>query len=309
MKNMTKIALLLLGVAVGGNGAQAQQRVVAYAGQDYTIEDAMSASGNNVTYRWFRDGVPIENATGATYTIPANLAKHENGIDINRTSGARFQRSASGIDCAGGVAMSNEVVIYFCELIVNGVCWAKANSDNYGRINPNPWDIGYFYQWNKPLASYSPTSPGVGATVPGWPTTPDAASTWTNGEPCTAGWRLPTVQDFQNLHATSNPAGGVWVNGGQRGVPSGTNGRFYGHNSAYCTMSNLNGCIFLPAAGIRNYSNGSLSDGGVSGRYTSNKQSSPLSRVVLAFDGNGSNPYFEANKVTAYTIRCVQDVQ
>ena len=302
MKNMTKIALLLLGVAVGGNGAQAQQRVVALAGQDYTIEDAMSASGNNVTYQWFRDGVPIENANGATYTIPANLAKHENGIDINRTSGSRFQRAAYGIDCAGGVAMSNEVVIYFCELMVNGVCWAKANSDEYGRISSNPWDYSVFFKWNTPNVSYA-TSPS-GAASSGWSTATDRAATWTNGEPCPSGWRLPTVQDFQNLHATS-PAGGVWINSGQRGIPSGVNGRFYGYNSAYCTMSNLSGCIFLPAGGL---TGGTILNNGVIGRYWSNVQSGPLTALILGFSNATSDPTMTGAKLNGYSVRCVIDV-
>ena len=302
---MKKI-LLLSAVSAAAVCAQAQQRVVATAGQDFVIDNIMAASGQNVTYQWFRDGEVIPNATGATYTIPAISAKMDNGLAINRTSGSRFQRAAYGIDCAGGMAMSNVIIVYFCELMVNGVCWAKANADNFGRISSNAWDLGYFYQWNKPSVSYSPTDPAAGVAISGWNATPDL-NTWTNGYPCPFGWRLPTSQDLQNLYAMSQPAGGVWVQGGARGVPAGTNGRLYGYNTTYCTMSSMSGCIFLPAAGNRYYGNGSLDGQGSFARYWSNEHNSGMMVFFLSFNNSGSM-LNSSRSSNGFSIRCVQDV-
>ena len=288
--------------------AQAQTRKVAPAEQDYTINDIVSASGQNVTYQWFRDGAAIAGATGASYTVPASLAKMENGLGDNYTLGSVFQRAAYGIDCAGGMAMSNEIVVYFCELMVNGVCWARANSDVYGKITSNPYVFGGIYQWNVP-AAYSSTSPAAGAAVSGWNSTPDYTTpTWTSGVPCPSGWRLPTPQDFRNLHAMSQPVGGVWVQGGARGVPAGTNGRLYGYNTTYCTMSSMSGCVFLPAAGVRDPSNGALTNQGISGYYWSDRRNT--SSTVFAFTCDGSSSVLGASRSSnGFSIRCVQDVQ
>ena len=306
MKNMTTKFLLVSAGLTAAVCAQAQQRVVVPAGQDYTIGNIISASGSNVTYQWFRDGVAIANATGASYTVPAILAKHENGLSANYTVGSRFQRAAYGLDCSGGVAMSNEVTVYFCELMVNGVCWARAATNQYGSFNSNPWDLGDFYQWNRPNVGYSPDS---GLAISGWNSTPDPAATWTNGYPCPDGWRLPTLQDFQNLHATSQPVGGVWINNQARGIPANVSGRLYGYNTAHCTMSNMVGCIFLPACGVRQPQSGSLSFRMQRGYYASGTQINSANGYSLRFWNTESDPFNNNNKAFAYSIRCVQDVQ
>ena len=305
MKTMKKV-LLLSAVSAVAVCAQAQTRKVVPAGQDYTIGNVVSASGDNVTYKWFRDNIEIPNATSISYTIPANLAKMENGTDIRYASGTRFQRIVYGVDCSGGVAMSNIVVVYFCELIVNGVCWAKANADESGRISSNPWDLGYYFQWNRPNNPYNSTDPAAGVAVSGWNATPDYASTWTNGYPCPVGWRLPTSQDFQNLYAMGD---NIYITGGVRGIPAGVNGRFFGYNSEYCTMSNMSGCIFLPAGGNRNNVNGNLNNVGNAGRYWSSEQSVSTYGLLLSYSSGGTTPSNSYHKAYGLSIRCVIDVQ
>ena len=301
-----KTILTALAAAAIAVGAQAQTRKVVPSGQAYTIGNVISASGDNVTYQWFRDGVAISGATGESYTVPANLAKHENGLETRYTSGAKFQRAAYGIDCLGGAAMSNMIIISFCDLIVNGVCWARANAD--GSIVSNPWDLGNFYQWNRPNVGYSTTSPVEGVPVGSWNTTSDLTATWTNGFPCPAGWRIPAMQELQNLYTMSQPAGGVWVEGGARGIPVGVNGKIFGYNTTYCTMSSMSGCVFLPAAGYRANNNGALSNPAVQGRYWTSSWSGTTSGYYLNFSNQNimistSNLYF------GLSIRCVQDVQ
>ena len=305
-----KTILTAVAAAAIAVGAQAQTRKIAPAGQDYTIGSVIAASGSNVTYQWFRNGTAIAGATSANYTVPANLAKMDNGLNVRWTLGARFQRLAYGIDCAGGVAMSNEVMVYFCELMVNGVCWARANSDADSNISSNPWDLGAFFQWNRPTAGYSATSPATGVAVSGWPTTPDYAATWTNGYPCPMGWRLPTRVDMQNLISMSQPAGGILVEGGVRGIPAGVSGRIYGYNTNYCTMTNMVGCMFLPVSGYRNGTTGALTSSTSGGRIWGSEQSTAKLGARLFFNTSGSsNEVAETNKEIGMPVRCVIDVQ
>ena len=302
MKTVKRFLLLpaVLAVAVC---ASAQQRVVALSGQDFVIDNAAAGDGESITYRWFRNGEAIANAVGASYTVPANLASMA-GSSVYNTFGAKFQRAAYGVDCAGGVAMSNVIEVYFCDLIVNGVCWARANADANGRISANPYDIGSFYQWNRPNVAYSPTDPAAGVAVSGWNATPDNSPTWTNGTPCPGGWRLPTAQDIENLLAMES----AWITGGVRGIPAGTNGKFFGFNTDYCTMSNMSGCVFLPAGGYRANANGALTaNTGNLGYYWSGE--STLTMATLLRIASANLPNYTAIKNNAFSVRCVQDVQ
>jgi uncharacterized protein (TIGR02145 family) len=299
MKNMTTKFLLVSAGLTAAVCAQAQQRVVAPAGQAYTIQSVAPANGTSVTYQWSRDGVVIANETSDSYTVPANLAKMANGLDVRVTSGTTFLRVARSADCMGGVAISNEVVVYFCELLVNGVCWAKSNVDSYNRIQSNPWDLGNFFQWNKPETGWV-----TSGTVSGWNATPDYAATWTNSSPCPVGWRLPTKQDFQNLISGSNPVGGTWITNQARGLPSGVSGKLYGYNTTLCTMDDMVGCIFLPAAGYRNGS-GNLVSG--DGRYWGMNEVSRTMGAYLQFT-NSTTLIDGYPKQYAFTARCVMDV-
>ena len=295
MKNMTKIALLLAGLAAG-NSAQAQTRIVVPSGQDYTIGNIVSASGDNVTYQWFRNNAVVAGATSATYTIPAISATGNSAV---------FQRAAYGLDCQGGVAMSNMVTVYFCDLMVNGVCWARGNSTQYGAIYGNPYEWGYYYQWNRPAVAYYRENPeqSFQGTFPSG----DTATSWTNGYPCPDGWRLPTERDFRNLIATSQPVGGVWATGGTKGIPSGVNGKFFGYNAANCTISSMAGCIFLPSSGLRWRDGGWLTIENTEARYWASTNYSTIFGYLLQFS-NTATSVSSYYKECGITVRCVQDV-
>ena len=297
----TKFLLVSAGLTVAVC-AQAQQRVVAPAGQAYTIQSVAPANGTSVTYQWFRDGVVISGATSDSYTVPANLAKMANGLEATKTFGSTFLRVARSADCMGGVAMSNTVVVYFCELLVNGVCWAKANTDQYIRISSNPWDKGVFFQWNRPEIPWANSG-----TVSGWNVVPDYAATWVKSAPCPAGWRLPTMQEFQNLISGSNPVGGTWIDNQARGIPAGASGRLLGYNTSLCTMSDLSGCIFLPVVGYRGSSSGAISTP-TTGLYWSSEQDTYISAPFLQFSSSICTVNTGGGKEGGFSIRCVMDV-
>ncbi len=94
----------------------------------------------------------------------------------------------------------------------------------------------------------------AGPTIPGlaWTNTQVLGSqySWKSAQSaCPSGWRLPTRAEFQ---AMIN-AGSTWRTANS-GYGNTENGKFFGSNSAACTIANGN-CVFLPAR--PNGSNGS----------------------------------------------------
>jgi uncharacterized protein (TIGR02145 family) len=64
--------------------------------------------------------------------------------------------------------------------------------------------------------------------------------------------------------------------------------------------------LYLPAAGYRNISNGSLEVRGSSGFYwSSNADTSTADNAWIAHFGNGSEYVGVANKSYGYPVRCV----
>jgi uncharacterized protein (TIGR02145 family) len=129
---------------------------------------------------------------------------------------------------------------------INGVYWANVNVDSYQTFAARPDMYTAFYQWNRATA-YSATDP----LSPAWNATPDNSATWTIN-PCPSGWRLPT----QAEQAALLNSGYTWAAAGAKG--NAVAGGFVGANHASCTMSSLAGCIFIPATGYRNNTNGAL---------------------------------------------------
>ena len=80
-------------------------------------------------------------------------------------------------------------------------------------------------------------------------------------------------------------------------------GRFYGPNSANCTMSNITGCIFMPASGKRDPLSGSLSEQGSTGYFWVGNSEVSLNYDYWYFGGatRGNN-----QKLYGHSIRCVQ---
>jgi uncharacterized protein (TIGR02145 family) len=180
--------------------------------------------------------------------------------------------------------------------VINGLKWADTNVDSYQTFAPRPDMYTKFYQWNRATA-YSATNP----LTPAWNSTADQSATWTIN-PCPAGWRLPTHEEYQTLHN----AGSSWADANTRG--NAVAGRFYGVNHASCTLpSNMNGCIFLPAVGNRQSSDGKLgyNSQGSEGNYWSNRQYDSDYGYCLRFSSTSSSNS-ATTKAGGMPIRCVK---
>jgi len=287
MKTTTKFALLAAMLAAG-NSAWAQTTQTVPAGVPYVFSSGTLAAGTGtISYQWYRNNEPIDGATANSYTLPGDLA---HGTEVG------FRRGAVSSNCPYTTIYSNVFVITFLEpLVIGGIRWAQFNVAASGVFATQPDMYTQFYQWNKTTA-YSATDP----LSPTWNATANTSSTWTVN-PCPTGWRLPTQAEFQALH----DAGTTWVDANARG--NAVAGRFYGPNSANCTLpSNMTGCIFLPAAGFRANSDGTLNSQGNLGHYWSSTQYSSALGYILYITDSGSNPLNYLNKAYSFSVRCVQ---
>ena len=252
--------------------------------------DSVASGGGNITYQWYRNGEPISGATGANYTLPAELANGTEMIEI--------VRGAKSSNC-DDVHFSNPFLVTFC-VTIGGVCWANTNIDKFRIFAERPDMYTRFYQWNRAKA-WSTT----GAYVDEWDSNPDK-STWTVN-PCPAGWRLPTSENFQTLHN----AGTTWAAANTRGNE--VNGRFYGPNHAdsiNCRLpNNMTNCVFLPTGGNRLYNNSWLDSNNqvtLGAYWTSTTYSGGITHGYYWFFNSTLSNLDANNKASGYTVRCVQ---
>jgi uncharacterized protein (TIGR02145 family) len=141
-------------------------------------------------------------------------------------------------------------------VVINTVTWAISNVGSSGTFAANPETYGNYYTW-------------------------DEAQTV-----CPSGWRLPTLQECQQL---AN-AGSTWT------TVNGTYGRRFGSGD---------NTIFLPAAGYRTNS-GTLDRVSTYGEYWSSTEESSSYAHVLYFrnDGPGTSTW---DKPNYNSVRCVAE--
>jgi len=139
---------------------------------------------------------------------------------------------------------------------INGVKWAKCNVNMPGTFTANPEDAGMFYQWNRKIG-WSNADPMVnsnGGTT--WDDSLPPDETWEKAnDPSPAGYRVPTLDEIEKL-LDETKVTIVWT------TESGKTGR------RFTDKANGNS-IFLPAAGYRGGSNGTILDFGTNGDYWS----------------------------------------
>ena len=207
---------------------------------------------------------------------------------------------------------------------INGVVWARYNLYGHGVFEDQPDFYGAYFQWGRKGDGHEqPTSThhfgtvsdgfdDIGQILKGQPafgkfiTTNTGSHDWrspqikwlwnfgtdfspikTANDPCPAGWRVPTHTELQSLIASGyEPATLYGVDG-------------------FCFGSGTNK-LFLPAAGCRYYSDGSLGSVGSGGGYWSSTPSNSSSAYYIYFlsgDAN-TNDYSRSN---GFSVRCVSE--
>ena len=199
---------------------------------------------------------------------------------------------------------------------INGICWAETNLDVNRVFCEHPWDLGALYQWGRladghearnSLTSYSSTNnpiPPHSNFICGsanW-LNPSNENLWNSGttpiktiyDPCPEGWRVPTLDEFDDLYNTI-----INQNGPLETYLSTTiKGRWFGNDGVPS--------LFLPGAGYRNYNPCSLQENEY-GYYWSSHSSSASSAQILYFNNDNSNKAANQTKACGCSIRCVSE--
>ncbi|MDR0873642.1 MAG: fibrobacter succinogenes major paralogous domain-containing protein [Prevotellaceae bacterium] len=167
-------------------------------------------------------------------------------------------------------------------VIINGVKWATRNVDAVGTFAATPESAGKFYQWNRKTAWAA-----EGETVENWDSTYPEGTEWTAAnDPSPAGWRVPTRKEQATLLDAAKVTK-VWTT--QNGV-----------NGYKFTDKTTNNSLFLPAAGYRNDSDGTLSSAGSYGAYWSGTQD-----ALGFYSGNADwNDYYHRD---GFSVRAVAE--
>jgi len=101
-------------------------------------------------------------------------------------------------------------VVYAQGVVINGVRWATCNVDKPGTFAANPEDSGMLYQWNSAVgwSSTDPLTSSDGRTQ--WDEISNGGDSWTSdNDPCPAGWRTPTKEEFESLLKAPQKSGNI----------------------------------------------------------------------------------------------------
>jgi uncharacterized protein (TIGR02145 family) len=175
-------------------------------------------------------------------------------------------------------------------VVINGIKWATRNVDKPGTFANKPEDRGMLYQWNRNIG-WSNSHPMVnsnGGTE--WDNSISTGNTWeTSNNVCPTGWRIPTIEELQSLFEANNE----WIESTPRGRKFGSG----------------NNIIFLPTAGSRDGSDGTLWSSNMNGIYRSStiNESNNMRSHALVFTSSVLEISNNVNHNFGYSVRCVAD--
>jgi uncharacterized protein (TIGR02145 family) len=165
---------------------------------------------------------------------------------------------------------------------------------------------GDYYQWGrKSVAAYGPLYSTPNAVNGTWNTTYAPNNSWSDAsknqtnDPCPEGFRVPTIAEWKgvvdtNLNLQTSVGSTTWANS----VTNFSTGRKVGDN------------LYLPAAGYRDYKNGSLSGRGSAGSYWSSTQDNN-SRLQASYlnllDANRSSVSLHDQRTMGFSVRCIAE--
>ena len=175
-------------------------------------------------------------------------------------------------------------------MVINGITWATRNVDTSGTFAAKPESAGKFYQWNRNKA-WDATE----ETVSGWDGSEVLGDIWErSNDPSPVGWHIPTLNEIGKLLDTEKVSN-EWTS------INGINGRKF-------TDKATGNSIFLPAAGYRDFMDGTLAGTGYYGGYWN---STPVGNYAfsLGFHGGNSNwrKYYNYHRTFGFSVRPAAD--
>ena len=276
--------------------------------------------------------------TGLTATRIAGIFADGNGSVAYTITGtptglgtASFALSIGGQSCTLSLTVSAAWVGSSCGAYVASGVWKQFMCHNLGAdMSADPftpsWELnGNYYQWGRNptcfgLDGFDATNPcsspvyGAAApwgytmanenegTISGWSSTAAPSGAWavdikTVNDPCPAGWRVPTEAQLSGvLNPALNPQTSV--------------GTWSGSNINYTSGWKFGQSLFLPAAGTRRASNGSLINRDSHGAYWSSTESGDDDAQYtqyLDFNNSSARMNYTNNRSLGFSLRCVAE--
>ncbi|WP_370895950.1 FISUMP domain-containing protein [Chryseobacterium gossypii] len=246
---------------------------------------------------------------GLTFTRPAGTLAAGNGSLMYNVSGTPTASGTMSVPVSLGTASCNvsKTVTIGTTVVMpgNSQAWMRHNLGADTSLNPDtPIVIGLhgnYYQWGRKAAVANASTSA--AAISGWNTTDAPPSSWsdtskTANDPCPAGFRVPTRQQWINLvNNTTKSNTGSWTN-------SATN-----YGTALILTASGGQKLTFPAAGYRSNMNGSLAARGAFGAYWSSTfdSSASVHAHSMNFDSDSVSSSISQVRSGGYSIRCISE--
>ncbi|CAA7388619.1 fibrobacter succinogenes major paralogous domain-containing protein [Chryseobacterium fistulae] len=281
-------------------------------GQPYTGTLTIPYLGGN------GDSYPQQSFTqnGLTFTLPAGTLATGNGSFVYNVTGSATSSGAMSIPISFGSNSCN-----VSTTISNGggggsvvmcgasTAWALFNLGADTSLDPNPVTVaqkglhGNYYQQgiqipvadaDTPATSIFPWNTSF-APIGAWNSGTETAPVKTGIDPCPAGFRVPTRQEYLNLHNNNSPTRiGTFLDGA-------TN---YTSALVY-TCGNKR--ITFPATGYRNTSDGVLLSRGSQGWYWTSSDNTPGMSLAFGFYPSTIYANYANIRSQGFPVRCVAE--
>ncbi len=265
--------------------------------------------GNSGTYS--AQTLSSTGVTGLTATLSAGTVATGSGSITLTLSGtaattgtASFALSFGGQSCA----LNLTITTVFCRAKVDATTFKNFYCYNLGSASTTvdpftpSWEInGGYWQWGwTAVSAAGPSGPGSSQTnegaQAGWPTFYQGDNVWQDAtkspwDPCPTGFKVPTRTQWEGVIANNTYSNlGTWT----------------GSSTNYSSGKMIGTQLMLPAAGLRNISDGSLGGRGSSGYYwASTTDGAGYSRSVYFLSGPPTSAY--SNRTNGFSVRCIAE--
>ncbi|OPB92544.1 hypothetical protein [Elizabethkingia occulta] len=292
--NYSDGVISLSGGSMGNLTQSIAQETVDFSGNSFPLQTAIAkplfinADGVNSIGNFALD----ININGTTKTFGFST----NGFII--TPGNDTKMSFNFRKCGAYVGPSN-----FVENWKDFMCHNLGADTNADPFTPSASIHGAKYQWGAQTGEAGryisqATDQSTSGAIAGWNTTPKANGSWddaakTVNDPCPAGYRIPTMYDFQGLGTYNTITHiGTWTSS----------------PANYSTGVMFGKFLFLPAAGYRNQTNGALVSRGLISYYAGTTSSGGTGNVGGGYISSGFvGSIGNVLRTYGYAVRCVAE--
>jgi uncharacterized protein (TIGR02145 family) len=225
------------------------------------------------------------------------------------------------------VSVPKRITIQDCQccwayLTINGnpewrafMCHNLGATESANPFMPSYRINGAYYQWGSAIAAASApgsANPGDGGSISGWNSTllttyygkdtngDDNATVKSGSDPCPAGYRVPSQNEWTGLYNYYTTGG---IDKTDLVSPSGT----WQSGVTYFSGKNFGGSLFLPAAGLRNDSSGTLYYRGYNGYYWSTLRNPNNFAGSLIFGSTTTGMNTDGYRIRGYSVRCIAE--